>query len=87
MLATFSRPVTVLVGLGFPRRLSNASEALAFLEANPAIDEAYEAVISVCHDALDGLTTPQHAHDIVAAYARRRGVFVDESYEIEALAA
>lgn len=84
MIATFSRPVTVLVGLGFPRRLLSASEALSFLEANPAGDEAFEAAVSVCRDALEGLTTPQHAQDIVSAYAQRRGVYVDE---IEALAA
>ena len=74
--AAFQRPVTVLVGLGFPRSIASVREAFAYLEDVPKLlrDEVYHATC----DALTERCSPQEAHDVFVAYARRRGVLLDE---------
>jgi len=82
MNASFQRPITVLVGLGVPRRLETAGDALAFLLEMPhrARDEAYEATVSCCRDALSGLAEAEQAYDIVSAFARRMGIYVEDVF-------
>ncbi len=78
--AAFQRPVTVLVGLGFPRSIASVREAFAYLEDVPKLlrDEVYHATCDACRDALTERCSPQEAHDVFVAYARRRGVLLDE---------
>jgi hypothetical protein len=85
MFATRSpRPVSVLVGLGFPIRIGNAHEALEWLEAEPAAvrDEAYDATCAACRDAVTGTEGVEietgEALDVVTAYARRRGILLED---------
>ncbi len=77
----FPRPVTALVGLGFPRRVADAREALAFLEDQAPMmhDEAYEATRQVCLEAVAGVAAIEEAHDVFAAFLRRRGILLEES--------
>ena len=76
----FQRPVTVLVGLGFPRAVASVEQAMSFLDEVPTVmrDEAYRATCDACRDALTNRCSAQEAHDVFAAYARRRGVLVEE---------
>jgi len=76
----FQHPVTVLVGLGFPRSITRVREAFAYLEEVPKFlrDEVYNATCDACRDALTDRCSPQEAHDVFVAYARRRGVLVDQ---------
>ncbi len=82
MSASFARPVTVLVGLGLPRPIQNPGAALAFLLEQPlsARDEAYEATVATCRDALAGRAEMAEAYDIVCAYARRRGMYLEDAF-------
>ncbi|WP_368805011.1 DUF982 domain-containing protein [Neoaquamicrobium sediminum] len=41
-------------------------------------DEVYHATCDACRDALTERCSPQEAHDVFVAYARRRGVLLDE---------
>ncbi len=76
----FPRPVSVLVGLGFPRRIDTPLEAYMFLSAAPGLlhDEAFEATMATCQMALAGTATVEEANDIFAGYARRCGLYVEE---------
>lgn len=76
----FPRPVSVLVGLGFPRRIDTPLEAYMFLTAASALqhDEAYEATLATCQMALAGTAPVEEANDIFAAYARRCGLYVED---------
>lgn len=58
--AVFSAPVTILVGLGFPCKIRSAKYALAYLDDRPASDrdEAWEATVAACRDALADRTKP-----------------------------
>ena len=50
MLHRFSRPVSILVGLGFPRQIDSVDKAFAFLEDYPLLlrDESYQATRDAC---------------------------------------
>jgi hypothetical protein len=85
MLATRShRPVTVLVGLGYPLRIRDARGALEWLESEPAAvrNEAYAATCAACRDAIGGTDGVEietgEALDVVTAYARRRGILLED---------
>jgi hypothetical protein len=81
---TTPRPVTVLVGLGYPLRIADACAALEWLESEPAAvrDEAFEATCAACRDAMAGTEGVEietgEALDVVTAYARRRGILVED---------
>jgi hypothetical protein len=77
---SFDRPLTVLVGLGFPRKIAGLRAALDMLEDHPMNlrDEAYEATLAACRAALAGEATMGEAHDVFAAFVRRRGMLVEE---------
>lgn len=79
----FPRPVTVLAGLGFPRRIEDAGEALAWLEGESEAtrDEAYDATCAACRDALgsNGIEVEaDEAYGVFTAYARRRGILIED---------
>ncbi len=76
----FPRPVSVLVGLGFPRRIDTPLEAYMFLCAAPGLlhDEAFEATMATYQMALAGTASVEEANDVFAAYARRCGHYVDD---------
>jgi len=76
----FDQPVTILVGLGFPCRMKTVNAALTFLRDRAVCehDEAWEAAMAVCRDAMDGRVCAAEARDVFAAYARRRNILVEE---------
>lgn len=88
-LPDFDRPVTVLVGLGFPCRIETVSGALSFLDEypTPLRDEAYFAALDTCRDARAGRLDAATAQDVFTAFARRRGIYVDDSLPEELAAA
>lgn len=88
MNAAFRRRITVLVGLGTPRSIESAGEALAYLLELPsgARDEAFEATVAACRDALRGLCDADEARDVFCAFARRRDVYMEDVPTEDALA-
>jgi hypothetical protein len=79
MLHKFPRPVSMLVGLGFPRQIDSVDKAVAFLDDYPLLlrDESYQATRDVCLDALSECATTEEAHDVFCAFARRRGILIE----------
>lgn len=78
----FSRPLDVLVGLGFPHRVASPRAALAYLDQVPPLfrDEVYHATRDACVDALSGRCTADEASDVFAAFLRRRGDLLEEQH-------
>ncbi|MGN6145264.1 MAG: DUF982 domain-containing protein [Mesorhizobium sp.] len=79
--AVFSAPVTILVGLGFPCKIRSAKCALAYLDDRPACDrdEAWEATVVACRDALADRTATEETRNVFAVYARRRNILVEDT--------
>lgn len=76
----FSNPVTLLVGMGFPRKIRSLMDAIRYLDDQPSIlrDEAFQVTYAACRGVLGQENTLQEAHDLFCALARRRGVLVEE---------
>ena len=85
----FSNPVTVLVGMGFPRKISSLMDAIRYLDEQPSIvrDEAFQVTYAACRGVLAQENTPQEAYDLLCALARRRGILVEEMISEPASAA
>lgn len=79
--ATFDSPVTILIGLGFPCKIRTARSALAYLDDRPACDrdEAWEATVATCRDALANRASTDDARNIFVAFARRRDILVEDA--------
>lgn len=79
MLHKFSRPVSILVGLGFPREVDSVDKAFAFLEEYPLLlrDESYQATRDACLDVFSESATTEEAYDVFCAFARRRGLLIE----------
>ena len=75
----FPRPVSVLIGLGFPRWITSALDAADYLDGVPALfrDEVFHATRQACADAVAGRASAEEACDVFVAYARRRGILVE----------
>ena len=77
----FTKPVTVLVGLGYPYEVTDTMEAYRLLSEWPGGDNpAQAAALNACRAALAGEIEPETARDIFAAFARRSGVLVPETW-------
>lgn len=78
----FNPPVTVTVGLGFPVRIRSASAAATYLEAMApsSKDLVWEATLTACR------ASSEDSRDVFAAFARRRGILVEED-ELQVAAA
>jgi hypothetical protein len=79
MLHKFSRPVSIIVGVGFPRQIDSVDRAFAFLDEYPKVlrDEAYQATRDACVEVFSGSATAEEAYDVFCAFARRRGILID----------
>lgn len=79
----FSRPVILLVGLGFPRLLRNAMDALKELDGLPSTyhDPAYFAAVDACRGAVAGDVRPELARGLVEAFAEECGLLAEVRIE------
>lgn len=74
----FEEPVTVLVGLGFPRRIESASEAYQLLSDMKltASKAAHKVAMQACKAAIDGKIDPETARSAFVAFARRSAMLL-----------
>jgi hypothetical protein len=87
--AAFERPIVLFVGLGFPRQINSATDAYQALSDMPRRDKdhAHESALNACRAAVAGDVEPETARGIVEAYARSRGMLLDEMLAPHVLAA
>jgi hypothetical protein len=74
----FEEPVTVLVGLGFPRRIESATEAYQLLSDMQltASKAAHKVATQACKAAIDGKIDPETARSAFIAFARRSAMLL-----------
>lgn len=87
--AAFECPIVLFVGLGFPRQLNNATDAYQALADMPRRDRdhAHETAMKACRAAIAGDIEPETARGVVEAFAKARGMLVDEILAPHAIAA
>lgn len=78
----FRTPLTVLVGLGFPKEIRSIMDAIGYLDEQPSLlrDEAFHAARDVCRDALYRAASVEEARNVFCALVRRRGVLIEENW-------
>ncbi|TWG93788.1 uncharacterized protein DUF982 [Mesorhizobium sp. J18] len=81
-MTTFTRPVSIFVGLGFPRDVETVQEAWEVLhEWNGARGPTYAAALLACRSALAGKLTTKKARDAFVAFAKAAGILAPDALE------
>lgn len=74
----FEKPIRVLVGLGFPRQLNTVVDAYQFAMEWCGNSPEQRAAIRACKAALSGDVDAETARDIFMAFARKKGILVQD---------
>ncbi|WP_274629729.1 DUF982 domain-containing protein [Arvimicrobium flavum] len=85
----FTKPVTILVGLGFPSTIGSAARAYAVLADWPPSQRGpeYEVALSKCRAALTGEVDGELARLAFADFARSAGILTSERSQLQTAAA
>ena len=75
----FSKPLSIFVGLGFPREISDTQAAFELLNEMPSHlrGPAHGAALNACRAAMRGELDEEVARGLVRAYAKARGILPD----------
>ena len=74
----FAEPVQVWVGLGFPRQINSVVDAYQFANEYCGNSPEQRAAIRACKAALTGEIDPETARGIFVAFAKKKGLIVDD---------
>jgi hypothetical protein len=79
-LTRFHKPVSILVGLGYPAKIHSAKQAYEFLCETPtlAAKKAQSVALKVCKAALNGEIDPETARSAFVAFAERSAILAPE---------
>ena len=78
----FDQPVSVFVGLGFPREVSKVLDAYDILvEWNGIPDLDRAGAIEVCRKALNGKRNGRDARKAFEGFALNKGILAEDAYE------
>lgn len=82
----FRKPVTILVGLGFPAEIRNVLEAYRHLAEWPASqrDTAHAVAVKACQAALRGEIEAETARGLFAAFADKHDLLAPDTDSIVA---
>ena len=81
----FAHPVSIIVGLGFPRQIETASEAFQVLnEWHGARSPTHAMALNVCRAASAGEVDVEAARLAFEAFARTRGMLAPDAAAIPA---
>ncbi|HET9534398.1 MAG: DUF982 domain-containing protein [Mesorhizobium sp.] len=79
----FAHPVSIFVGLGFPRQIETASEAFQVLnEWNGARNPTHAMALNVCRAASAGEVGVEASRLAFEAFARTRGMLAPDAATI-----
>ena len=70
----FRKPITVLVGLGFPRDIRTVFEAFQFVNEWCGNSPEQRAALQACKASLAGYIDPETARGVFEAFARRKDI-------------
>lgn len=76
----FSKPVTILIGLGFPLKISTVMEAFRYLADCPTRvrDRSYTVARNACSTAITGDIEAETVRGLFAAFAERHQILAPE---------
>ncbi|WP_163264715.1 DUF982 domain-containing protein [Chelativorans alearense] len=78
----FDQPISVFLGLGFPRDVNSVLDAYdLLLEWNGIPDLDYHAAVDICSKALSGERTVQEAQEAFRRFANNRGILSERVLE------
>jgi len=82
----FTKPVTILVGLGFPAGVRNVMEAYRHLAEWPTSfrDTAHSVAMKACQAALRGEIEAETARGLFAAFAVKHDLLAPETSAVAA---
>jgi hypothetical protein len=77
---TFEKPVTLLVGMGFPARIESVAQAYALLQDWPAAgrNAAHTVALNICKAGIAGEIDPETVRAGLVAFARRQDILVQD---------
>jgi len=79
---SFSHPIHVFVGLGFPYEISSVMEACQVLdEWSGSRTSIYAATSAACRSALVGKTDVESARAAFEAFAQAQGILASDAFE------
>lgn len=82
----FDNPVSIFMGLGFPRDVENVLEAYdVLLEWNGTRDDDHAAAIASCRDAIARLQSAAEARDAFERFAYNKGILTEDALDRAAL--
>lgn len=87
MIGTFAKPVSILIGLGFPTKIRTANGALIILDDwRQARYARHAAAIAACRDALLGKGTVEDARAAFVEFARHADILIEDPKVTPAIA-
>jgi hypothetical protein len=77
----FEKPVSILVGLGFARKVESIWDAFVVLNEWPARGPEHETVLNVCRAGMNGKLDVERVRDTFEAFAREAGILMPDALE------
>jgi hypothetical protein len=79
-LTRFNKPVSILVGLGYPAKIHSVKQAYEFLSETPTIaaKKAQSVTLKICKAALNGEIDAETARSAFVAFAERSAILAPE---------
>lgn len=76
----FDKPVTLLIGLGFPARIESVPEAYALLSDWPYAgrNASFEVALNACKAGMAGEIEPEIVATALAEFGRRNDILLDD---------
>lgn len=76
----FEKPIHVLVGLGFPRRLNTVVDAYQFAMEWAGNSPEQRAVVRACKAALAGDVDAETVRGVFVAFARKKDILLEGEF-------
>jgi hypothetical protein len=81
----FEQPVSIFIGLGFPREVETPSEAFQVLNEWDGVRSASHATaLNACRAACTGEVDVEMARNVFEAFARSRGILAPDALAMAA---
>ena len=77
MSARFTKPVLVMVGLGYPKQIHGALEALQFLSEWPGGCREKTTALAACRAVIEGRTVSETARFALLTFARKKDILLE----------
>ncbi|PDQ21690.1 hypothetical protein CN311_07635 [Mesorhizobium sanjuanii] len=75
----FEKPISVWVGLGFPRQLNTVVDAYQFAQEWCGNSPEQKAAIRACKAALTGEIDAETARGVFVVFARKKDILMEDS--------